>query len=512
LKIKKGFHRILISAYLSYPVQVQHEKKMMLQYKLTRPSSTRSKGLNGNRFGQPKPKPKPKRVSLSPCGGDVAAEEHEPRIPSSRRALSFHKPKIDDFFTIPQDYHITPGMTMRRAEARRISPATVVISSPDDDEEDQILLAPAGGERTADEALYSTPPTTICEYQHDYYKNQATEIALQKEESPPARSPFLLKDSDANSRLLFFALSIEDAEQAAVYALVRMMQYSGEDLNTENRQEVVSVAAAGDTTGIVVSSSEDNKKKHKKKKRKYHKRNAAWWEEKSKNSKKPRKQEVEPSFLENDDKPIKSPLLASATVSLSSASASGGSDTQFRKSRRLEQASDEEEVLLPPQPSNIVEGMRLATPQDHEELNSLHCFVRAELLEACTLQLQTISLSPTSTVRLSPPRRVGFRCVFCGHKPRNERTGSSMSAFFPKSLQDIYRGVCTWQRLHFKSCLHTPDEVKKTYCSLKDTDRTRGRKSHWVKTAYQLGLRDADSQRGGIVWNPKDDSGEVDFI
>jgi hypothetical protein len=148
---------------------------------------------------------------------------------------------------------------------------------------------------------------------------------------------------------------------------------------------------------------------------------------------------------------------------------------------------------------NIREGIRLAMPDDPRQLNSLHCFVRSELLEVFCLDQET-------------PRRVGFRCVHCGHLPRKDRSGTSMGTFFPKSLEDIYRGVCTWQRIHFRSCSYIPQEVSDKYDYLKDADRSRGKKPHWVKSAYRMGLRDADNKRGGIIWNPDDGAGEVDLI
>jgi hypothetical protein len=160
--------------------------------------------------------------------------------------------------------------------------------------------------------------------------------------------------------------------------------------------------------------------------------------------------------------------------------------------------------------------MCLAMPDDHQQLNSLHCLVRSELLEVFPLLDETTrgdkkNQSSRSSSMLPPrgrPRRVGIRCVHCGHLPRKEKMGASMSTFFPKSLEDIYRLVCTWQRVHFKHCQHIPEEVSNTYWRLKENDRTRGKKSHWVTSAYRLGLRDADGHRGGIVWNPEDQNEE----
>ncbi len=140
--------------------------------------------------------------------------------------------------------------------------------------------------------------------------------------------------------------------------------------------------------------------------------------------------------------------------------------------------------------------VRLAMADDSKELNSLHCFVRSDLLEVFVMD------EHTRKHRDSAPR-VGFRCVHCGHLSRKEKEGASMSIFYPKSLQDIYRSVCTWQRIHFKACRHVPQELVQRYDYLKEMDRTRGKKQHWVSSAYRLGLRDLNDNRGGIVWDPE---------
>ena len=86
---------------------------------------------------------------------------------------------------------------------------------------------------------------------------------------------------------------------------------------------------------------------------------------------------------------------------------------------------------------------RLAMPEDPNELNSLHCFVRKNLLEVFELPPQK---------KKGKPGRVGLRCVFCSHLPRKDRSGTTMCSFYPKSLQDLYRSVMTWQRIHFRVC------------------------------------------------------------
>lgn len=203
---------------------------------------------------------------------------------------------------------------------------------------------------------------------------------------------------------------------------------------------------------------------------------------------------------------------------------------------------------------------RLALPKDESELNSLHCFVRQELLEmfiipededykislplclpvsASEKQVNTspsVPISPSSTgtagessVSASskmPTKkssyfggRVGFRCVHCAHvQPRPsfictngdkksrvldpeviiQNSNAPMATFYPKSLSDLYRLVCTWQRVHFHKCRHIPPSTRNLYHKLKHTDRTRGKTRYWVTSAKEIGLAD-DPKGGGCV-------------
>ena len=47
-----------------------------------------------------------------------------------------------------------------------------------------------------------------------------------------------------------------------------------------------------------------------------------------------------------------------------------------------------------------------------------------------------------------------------------------------------------------------PEGHKEKYKVCKETDLTRGRKSHWINSAYEMGLRNVDSERGGVTYNP----------
>ena len=156
-------------------------------------------------------------------------------------------------------------------------------------------------------------------------------------------------------------------------------------------------------------------------------------------------------------------------------------------------------------------GLRLALPDDVHELNSLHCFVRAELLELFALpgaDDEVVSGQPAAQKGRIYSGRVGLRCVHCAHLPRRARSGCTMSTFYPKSLSDIYRSVCTWQRIHFRACRHVPPPVREAYWQLKESDRTRGKTRYWVTSARSIGLVDVDSERGGICFESPNPSSQ----
>lgn len=153
----------------------------------------------------------------------------------------------------------------------------------------------------------------------------------------------------------------------------------------------------------------------------------------------------------------------------------------------------------------LFKDMRLSHPGDEENLNALHCFVRAKLLEVYSLQAKGLNDANNNHdgKASEPPNVVGIRCAFCGFLPRKERgKGQTMSTFFPKSIGEIYRGVCTWQRIHFPVCEHMPEDYRTEYKMRKEQDLTRGKKSHWIRSAYDLGLRNVDSERNGLTYQP----------
>jgi hypothetical protein len=129
---------------------------------------------------------------------------------------------------------------------------------------------------------------------------------------------------------------------------------------------------------------------------------------------------------------------------------------------------------------------RLALPNDSQYVNDLHAFVREELLE--------IFLSEDGS------GKVGIRCVHCSHLPRSLRV--PYSHVYPKSIRDLYRQVCTWQRIHFRKCKHIPQDVNKKYWKLKHNDKTRGKTSYWASSARDIGLVDIqDGKKPGVCFS-----------
>ena len=97
----------------------------------------------------------------------------------------------------------------------------------------------------------------------------------------------------------------------------------------------------------------------------------------------------------------------------------------------------------------------------------------------------SITASTNSTQR-HYPGRVGFRCVHCADCRRKT---ASKAAFFPLRLTNIYREVCAWQRIHFKTCPMVPAGVRKRYDHYKQVDTSRGKVRYWETSAKKIGLQ-----------------------
>jgi len=155
---------------------------------------------------------------------------------------------------------------------------------------------------------------------------------------------------------------------------------------------------------------------------------------------------------------------------------------------------------------------RLTTRNDHVKLNSLHCFIRAELLEVFVVEEKSdkdikFRHAPSSSVG-----RVGLRCIHCALK-RNRNfedcleDEAPMSVFYPKAVGEIYRMVTSWQRCHLRKCKNLPPPVRNCWDQLRARDKSRGKTAYWVESAHAIGLRDCPSRVGGIRFEVTDHGG-----
>jgi hypothetical protein len=183
----------------------------------------------------------------------------------------------------------------------------------------------------------------------------------------------------------------------------------------------------------------------------------------------------------------------------------------------------------------VLEGMRLAMPNDEEHLNSVYCFIRSELLELFVVwqevqpsqqqvlqvdvslsqaqnksQTSSTSLSSNSCSRTRIPR-VGLRCVYCeratSRVPAKKRRPchSLMRTIFPTTVAELYPRVILWYSLHVKTCPFLSPLIRQQLNDLQKegVPKKRGSPAYWIASAHALGLQDYSSPstpRRGIVW------------
>ena len=144
---------------------------------------------------------------------------------------------------------------------------------------------------------------------------------------------------------------------------------------------------------------------------------------------------------------------------------------------------------------------RLARRNDSIHLNSLHCFIRSELLELFVIEESKDSNKPNSMAG-----RIGLQCVHCAKNRPNDpkrRNEATMAVFYPKSVSEIYRLVTNWTRCHLRKCRNLPPDVRAHWETLRATDKTRGKTNYWTDSAYALGLVDCTKTRaGGVRFRP----------
>ena len=130
-----------------------------------------------------------------------------------------------------------------------------------------------------------------------------------------------------------------------------------------------------------------------------------------------------------------------------------------------------------------------ATANDDDDAPSLLLAKRRKTLtspmdESITDSIVEIGRRKENTMPLSEATNLcAVRCKFC-------RKENGTGVIWVKSLteQHLYTKVAAFYRLHLKDCEHCPPSVLATFKSLKTTQRKRGRKVFWIKSALKQGL------------------------
>ncbi|GAX17243.1 hypothetical protein FisN_10Lh100 [Fistulifera solaris] len=163
-----------------------------------------------------------------------------------------------------------------------------------------------------------------------------------------------------------------------------------------------------------------------------------------------------------------------------------------------EEATDPSSPSSGPPPCVIPDDYpkRLALSTDNLHLNSLHCFIRSELLELFVIEPGKDETFNTMT------GRIGLQCVHCAaarvKDPKRENE-ATMAVFYPKSCNEIYRLVTNWTRCHLSKCRNLPPSVRQEWELRRAVDKSRGKTPYWAESARELGLVDCTQSRAGGV-------------
>jgi len=93
--------------------------------------------------------------------------------------------------------------------------------------------------------------------------------------------------------------------------------------------------------------------------------------------------------------------------------------------------------------------------------------------------------------------QIGLRCKFCAKLPLKSRPKGHV--YFPDTISAIHQCVTDLQRRHFLSCNEIPDDLRKSYKSLRGfAAKAEGEtQQYWIDSAREVGLIDA-IENGGV--------------
>jgi hypothetical protein len=115
--------------------------------------------------------------------------------------------------------------------------------------------------------------------------------------------------------------------------------------------------------------------------------------------------------------------------------------------------------------------LKLASLEDNEYLNDLHCFVRKHL-EVFTADEGDIAAPAPGRKTRVLHGQVGVRCVHCAKLPMKERVKRAVC--YPPSVGGIYHAVSNMKHDHFAICRGLPADAREQFSKLKNTCARRG--------------------------------------
>jgi hypothetical protein len=129
----------------------------------------------------------------------------------------------------------------------------------------------------------------------------------------------------------------------------------------------------------------------------------------------------------------------------------------------------------------------VAEPGNNDELHlsSLQCYLRREMVEYFQASEGDVGRGRQTKVTEG---RVGVRCLFCKHLPKEERASQAVS--YPNKISSIQSAVVMLQCRHHPNCAEVPTSVRKEMNRLKrsGTASTSGVKRQDCKTSHDFSL------------------------
>ena len=142
------------------------------------------------------------------------------------------------------------------------------------------------------------------------------------------------------------------------------------------------------------------------------------------------------------------------------------------------------------EPSSII----LATPQDADNLNSIHCFVRKHIEVFAATKEETSAPCPGRKTPLVLGQ-VGLRCIHC--KAVHPRLRTKRAVCYPRSISRVYNCVSDMKFDHFSNCNYLPLNVKKEFEALNQINGAKGRvkgsnntAKFYFDSAVKLGMKE----------------------